>query len=409
MDTPPLVLFSHRVEPETVLELLRQQGEVTLTGTPSDWSSATVAWSTASGNHSVTVNHERDYYAGSEWPKQRQGMAGYFAHQQAPGVLRPEVIRLINSLHFSVSFPDQVLSGQAEGAEALIKAIAKRLDGVFFVPGTLLDADGRVLISHEGEPDPAARLPDNPSAATESVPGGEVDEDEEIEAPDATRVARRALVLAAMSGRALTEKDPGDDIEGFRRDLWQWVCDVGLETELEAHERTLLSCMKGLEQQATLDAVWMVEGLGVLAWALRLVDLPPYDTLVTPMDLWKALRLLKKPQDVLALVAAAELRGEEELQAMGTHQLAFNWRMRDFSIRPQAMDFVAFSKNCWFGSFPLDGFEIADGDLSLGGVEISEADEETRSSASSSSVERHRAINWLRGYAVLYSETDTAT
>jgi hypothetical protein len=49
--------------------------------------------------------------------------------------------------------------------------------------------------------------------------------------------------------------------------------------------------------------------------------------------------------------------------------------MRDLRLRPAAMDFVAFSRDRWFGS-PLDGFDIVERDLALDGVPVSKASAE---------------------------------
>lgn len=94
---------------------------------------------------------------------------------------------------------------------------------------------------------------------------------------------------------------------------------------------------------------------------------------------------------------------------MRDHLFAFHWRMRDFLIRPQKMDFVEFSRNCWFGSFDLSKFQVVKGDLALGGVRIDKAGPEAVGKASSTAMERHTAINWLLGESELYSETDTST
>jgi hypothetical protein len=74
-----------------------------------------------------------------------------------------------------------------------------------------------------------------------------------------------------------------------------------------------------------------------------------------------------------------------------------------------AMDFRAFAANCWFGSFDLTDISLVNGDLALGGVTLSEADEQAFGTAYSLARERHLAINWLQGYSRIYSETDTST
>jgi hypothetical protein len=95
---------------------------------------------------------------------------------------------------------------------------------------------------------------------------------------------------------------------------------------------------------------------------------------------------------------------------MQTHLLMLHWRLRDFlHLRPQRMDFAAFSKECWFGSFDIGAFRLIDNDLAIGAAPIDEAGPDELSKVSSLAMERHLAINWLHGYSEVYSQTDTST
>jgi hypothetical protein len=149
----------------------------------------------------------------------------------------------------------------------------------------------------------------------------------------------------------------------------------------------------------TLNAMWRVEGLVVLAWALQLHSIPANDELVLPMELYTSIGL----NDAAAgkrLLANPELRSVDEVQVMAEHLLAPHWRIRDFSIRPERMDYVEFSKECWFGSLNLSNFRTVDRNLAIGDVGIVAADPEEISRVGSLAMERHVAINWLRGYVV---------
>jgi hypothetical protein len=110
-----------------------------------------------------------------------------------------------------------------------------------------------------------------------------------------------------------------------------------------------------------------------------------------------------------SFLSAASLRSADELEAMSKQLLACHWRLRDFSLRPQPMDFVAFSKNCWFGSFDISPFRIEQGDLAIGTHAIKDAPPDEVDKAESIARERHQAINWLHGYSKIYSQTDTST
>jgi hypothetical protein len=103
------------------------------------------------------------------------------------------------------------------------------------------------------------------------------------------------------------------------------------------------------------------------------------------------------------------LRSPAELEAMQKHLLGVHWRLRDYSVQPRQMDFAAFSRRCWFGSFDLMGLRLVDGDLAIGGVPIHRAAPADLGRTSSIAVERHHAINWLCGQATLYQDVHTAT
>ncbi len=115
---------------------------------------------------------------------------------------------------------------------------------MLFLPGYLIDSAGRVLLDPNGESEPDAVLP-----TTAELPGwyadgaveeegDEGDEDYEPMPPDAEKAMRRALVLAAITARALTENEEPqpDDMEGFRRELNEWLSALGLDEELEPAE-----------------------------------------------------------------------------------------------------------------------------------------------------------------------------
>jgi hypothetical protein len=129
---------------------------------------------------------------------------------------------------------------------------------------------------------------------------------------------------------------------------------------------------------------------------------------VVPPDLYESIGLFDSEAGK-QLLAAPNLRSPDELASMQTHLLAFHWRVRDFSLRPQPMDFVEFSRNCWFGSFDIQQFRVIDGDLAIGESAIMKSPEEAMRSVQSAAMERHMAINWLMGYSDIYSETDTST
>jgi hypothetical protein len=77
MSAPPLNVFSHRIAPALVAEVLRSFGAVTLDGDDDSWTRATVSLKTGwLRRAAVVVTHNVDYYAGPGWPQQVLGMRG---------------------------------------------------------------------------------------------------------------------------------------------------------------------------------------------------------------------------------------------------------------------------------------------------------------------------------------------
>ena len=177
---------------------------------------------------------------------------------------------------------------------------------------------------------------------------------------------------------------------------------IGVDDEPEPDEWELLQRPVGtLDNQAVVNAVWRIEGLIVLAWSLSWLELPPYDQLVDPSNTHKALVLVDAEQ-AKEMIAQATLRTQDDIAALNKHLLAFHWRVRNHRLRPTPMDLVAFSQNCWFGSFDIGKFRVIDGDLAIGANPIGKASPEERSVCGSIAQERHLAINWLRGYSQIY-------
>lgn len=231
-------------------------------------------------------------------------------------------------------------------------------------------------------------------------------DDDELMPPTADRVARRALCLSAVIARGFLESDAPSDAEQHRAGLLSWLEEHDLLDELEPEERALLEAPMGsLALQAVVDATWRSEGLAVLGWALGLADLPAHDEMVDVAALTSDLGFL----DDASVLDAPSLRPLAQREWMSGRLLGLHWRLRDFSLRPQPMDFRAFAAQCWFGSFDLEGVALAGDDLAIAGEPIAQADEDARGVAHSIAMERHQAINWLMGRGSIYSAVDTST
>lgn len=183
-----------------------------------------------------------------------------------------------------------------------------------------------------------------------------------------------------------------------------WLAQYGLDEELEDAERALLEAPLGkIDRQKAVNAGWRSEGLGVLAWALCAIEVPPHDVQIDAAATSRAIGFLDAPP------SEPRLRSPQELQRMEERLFGIHWRLRDFSLQPRAMDFVTFSKNNGFCKFDVGSIAIADNDLAIRGVAIAKAPRDLIRMCQSIAMERHQAINWLVGQDAVYSEVDTST
>lgn len=227
--------------------------------------------------------------------------------------------------------------------------------------------------------------------------------------PTAGRVMARAMVLATVACRGSIEQDAGsDEAEALREDLPAWLEHAGALREAEPGELALLNSPLGaVAPQAAIDASWRGEGLAVLAWALGRFELPPHDTLVDPKEAADSVGFFE--EDAAELIAAARLRPAEELKRFAQRTFALHWRLREFSLRPAAMDFARAAYDAWFGPMTVDGLPLADGDLAVGGLPLAKAEPGDVLTWLSIAQERHQAANWLIGQGAVYSKVDTPT
>ncbi len=417
----PICIFSANADPLGVVTFLQRRGcHLEISGPYENWQRIVITL-TRSGivrnAQSLTLEHSAEYYRGDEGKRQMLGMLGYFS-SFPDHARKPDVLRAIAAFQFAISISQHDLDIESRDERLpLLYDLCRHLDGAIFSPSALRDSQGRILLSNQGDSDPAAVLPQSKVEPDwfESVPLLDRDENgdewDEPMPPPAQRVARRTICLTAVAARATLELDAPhlDNAEQHRHQILEWIAAVGVEDELEPDEWKVLQRPTGsLDERAFINSMWRVEGLAVLAWALKLHPLPPYDELVIPSELYAATHLFDGP-GARQLLANPTLRTAEELAEMGVHLLMAHWRLRNYSIRPEAMDFVEFSHNSWIGSFDISKFRIVNGDLAIGDAAIHNASEEEISRVHSIAMERHQAIRWLQGDNEVYSETDTST
>lgn len=248
------------------------------------------------------------------------------------------------------------------------------------------------------------------SEAQRSSAGEVPSENINSEPPDAVRVARRALALTAVTFRAVLERElDNPEAQPTYQELLAWVDAIGIQDELEPDEWQVLQRPLGrLEQQDQVNGTWRLEGLVVLAWALGRSEIPPLDQLVEMNPLWKSLGILDA-DEAQSLLEHPTLRPLDELVEQRDRMFAIHWRLRNFRLRPETIDFANFATTCWFGPLNIRDVTLLEGDLGLQGLRIDKAEPDIVSAANSTAMERHQAANWLCDGPERYSEASTDT
>src|SRR5215217_1334727 len=123
---------------------------------------------------------------------------------------------------------------------------------------------------------------------------GEVEQDEilgdmdeiDVELRSPVEVRSRVLILAAVLRRLMLENATaadGSDPTAEAFDEREWLRENGLTSELLPEEALLLDGpLKSVPPEAIVEASWQGESLVALAWAIRILDLPPVGTVTDP-------------------------------------------------------------------------------------------------------------------------------
>jgi hypothetical protein len=227
---------------------------------------------------------------------------------------------------------------------------------------------------------------------------------------DATRVARRALVLAAVVCRGAIDRGVGDpDAESLYPRILTWLTQMDLWEEVEPNEKKIFYTPLGqLEQKDIIQAIWYMEGLAVLAWALQQGEFPRHDEEVNPNDVTDSVCFLS--EDAEELLRTARLRNRIQLNACLELLYAIHTRLRDFIRHRKSKDFTSWVSQRWIKALGLDAAHlIVDNDLAIDDKPISAVEDKRVQECANITFERHRAVIWLvEGYPT-YSQTPVDT
>jgi hypothetical protein len=190
----------------------------------------------------------------------------------------------------------------------------------------------------------------------------------------------------------------------MHNDLQNWVQEIGARDEFEDKEwNGIVTPLGALSERITVDFGWRAEGLVVLAWALGRADLPPYDEQADGPTVGDTIGFLDDSAAGLLLLSP-RLRSFADLEWIANLTLAVHWRLRNYTLEPEAIDFRQLAANCTWATFPIDDLTLIEGDLSLRGKPIHHAGGDLIEECSSIIRERQQAANWLIGEQAIYSE-----
>ena len=224
--------------------------------------------------------------------------------------------------------------------------------------------------------------------------------------PDPCRVAQRALIQCAVVCRAAIDQTPDEPgaLETYGR-VRDWIDALGLAPSMEPLEAELFDAPLGtLDRARTITASWAAEGLAVLAWSLKRLDLPRHDEKVDPFDLTDSLGFLH--HNAKALLDGVELRDPEELRACRELLYSIHCRIRQAQRRQGGKDFSNSIEPSWLDLLRIDRSHfLIDDDLAADEKALADVDQIRATEIEWIIRPRHQASIWLVGeYAALHRD-----
>ncbi len=258
--------------------------------------------------------------------------------------------------------------------------------------------------------------------------------------PSAEQVAKRLIVLKFVVGYAIItpprdvlmqwfESWDEDERAKFKRDAearrnehWGRLRTLGLWRVLSPREREFAATtMLTMTHQQQINAMWRIEAVQVLMWALGLIPgLPPYDTQASH-DLLKEI----PSEEIDKFVKSARLLTSGEIDQARDLAELWHWRSRTRQLIQEGRTFDPDPKMRSAGLETFDDIvrlianhykeegliEVVDEDFAVRGKAYHDLTSEEWFEVRSIAVERHFALNWLCGYAPnnRWDETPTDT
>jgi hypothetical protein len=149
-----------------------------------------------------------------------------------------------------------------------------------------------------------------------------------------------------------------------------------------------------------------------VAWALGQAELKAYDEPCESEAVAMCIGWLNQRSDTV--LENPTLRPRSEIEGWANTYLTVHWRLRQHRLAPsrhgpRQIDLADYVASAKWGPLTVANIALIDSDLSIGGTRIDPAAEDTFEQTCSIVRERHKALNWLRGDAPLYSAVRTPT
>jgi hypothetical protein len=183
----------------------------------------------------------------------------------------------------------------------------------------------------------------------------------------------------------------------------------GLSRGLSPQEKTLLRrTIVTMSHQQQVDATWRVEAAQTLMWALTLLpELPPHGELAVP-------EILKPDLDPTEFIRAASLRAQTEIDRARDIAELWHWRSRTRQLIEEGRLFSSDDKVKAAGIYSYDDLvqiaaqkahqdgsvgPLVNADFPVKGKAYRDLTTEEWTEVTSTTRERHFALNWLCGRA----------
>lgn len=391
-------------DPGRVLRAFREHGfTLDVVGTTRAWRQATVTCGEATLTLRLKTQHKDPAYFRRQRPLLLTAIGDTPAVDSAR---QASLLRAAEAIRGSIGLTANPGFAANDRLALALQLAANAVDGFFALGDGFFDCYQRPLLLRNGTSDDHARLPVLPAEPKLNTEF-DIDWVDEPVSPSPLRVAERMFIMLAVGCRAMIENNPKSSAARMAR-LGNWFWTMQVAEELEPHEQKILNAEPGaLSAEQIAEAMASFEAIVVLAWALRLADLPAHDEPVDPRALTEVLGVFS--EDARFVIDSADVRCPHELREMADRIMAVHWRLNRFDQDAAPLDMAAMSAEAWFGDMDSGKLALIDNDLAIVGKPVAAACNIARQRCRHITLQRHRAINWLLGHHPVFSKVETST